>query len=234
MLDWRKSEDYAYTESLLIHGWAWEFLRRNPDYIRAWQAYIAAQVAMAAAVTNRRAAVDARNSAWTEVTGRWGLVQPSDPSLNAEEVPILQWSTAGRIHVGFVQDWHCHHDHDRWPGYPSQVAISFDFRLPIEELIDTASHILRDCERQLTEDGILPGLLVGMPKGRIRLDKYPLYLRLLDAQLAGATVYRMGKVLGLKSSTTASRALKAAEAIAAGGYKDLLLRSPFYSSSTRK
>lgn len=29
---WQHPQDYAYTDSLESSGWAWEFLRRNPDY----------------------------------------------------------------------------------------------------------------------------------------------------------------------------------------------------------
>ena len=34
--DWRRSETYDYTRPLPRRGWAWEFLRRNPDYRREW------------------------------------------------------------------------------------------------------------------------------------------------------------------------------------------------------
>jgi hypothetical protein len=30
--NWRNEEDYAFTENLTAAGWAWEFLRRNPEY----------------------------------------------------------------------------------------------------------------------------------------------------------------------------------------------------------
>ncbi|MET0087661.1 MAG: DUF6499 domain-containing protein [Sedimenticola sp.] len=30
--DWRNPEDYAYTDHLSDEGWAWEFLKRNPNY----------------------------------------------------------------------------------------------------------------------------------------------------------------------------------------------------------
>jgi hypothetical protein len=34
--DWRRRETYEYTRGLPRRGWAWEFLRRNPDYRREW------------------------------------------------------------------------------------------------------------------------------------------------------------------------------------------------------
>lgn len=30
--DWRRAETYAYTAALTRTGWAWEFLRRNPEF----------------------------------------------------------------------------------------------------------------------------------------------------------------------------------------------------------
>ena len=37
--DWRKDEDYAYTKKLGNAGWAWEFLRRNDEYKKSWEAF---------------------------------------------------------------------------------------------------------------------------------------------------------------------------------------------------
>jgi len=54
--DWRSAADYADTSSLSVSGWAWEFLRRNPDY--------QAEVQNAGSSPLRRAAVGRR----------WGLV----------------------------------------------------------------------------------------------------------------------------------------------------------------
>lgn len=34
--DWRRSGAYDYTAALPRRAWAWEFLRRNRDYQRAW------------------------------------------------------------------------------------------------------------------------------------------------------------------------------------------------------
>jgi hypothetical protein len=31
-LNWRNASDYAFTKDLNLAGWAWEFLRRNPEY----------------------------------------------------------------------------------------------------------------------------------------------------------------------------------------------------------
>ena len=41
MPDWRKPEDYEYLKSIDRHEWAWEFLRRNHEYRKAYFAVIA-------------------------------------------------------------------------------------------------------------------------------------------------------------------------------------------------
>ena len=38
-MDWREIDDYNYTKNLGREGWAWEFLRRNPDYIDDYKTY---------------------------------------------------------------------------------------------------------------------------------------------------------------------------------------------------
>lgn len=35
--DWRDRESYAYTANFSLREWAWEFLRRNPDFVEDWK-----------------------------------------------------------------------------------------------------------------------------------------------------------------------------------------------------
>ena len=39
MLNWKNSNDYLYTQSLSTELWAWEFLRRNPEYRSDWETF---------------------------------------------------------------------------------------------------------------------------------------------------------------------------------------------------
>ena len=38
-MDWKKEKDYEYTNDLSPEGWAWEFLRRNQDYIKFYKEF---------------------------------------------------------------------------------------------------------------------------------------------------------------------------------------------------
>ena len=37
--NWKNPQDYLYTATLNKEQWAWEFLRRNPDYQAEWAAF---------------------------------------------------------------------------------------------------------------------------------------------------------------------------------------------------
>lgn len=39
MKSWDKYKDYDYTKTHDVYGWAWEFLRRNTEYINDWTEY---------------------------------------------------------------------------------------------------------------------------------------------------------------------------------------------------
>jgi transcriptional regulator len=36
MQDWSRIQAYDYTQALSARSWAWEFLRRNPDFKAEW------------------------------------------------------------------------------------------------------------------------------------------------------------------------------------------------------
>jgi len=218
MPDWRKPEDYAYCAHLTVRGWAWEFLRRNEVYSQAWREY---EDASSAGPGN------AANFAFTMASAPFGLLQPVDPSLLPGDARTLQWADA--VHVAVVQDWNFRWaGPTQWPGYPASIALGFDFRLPLGPQIDEAVAILRECERQLEREHLLPGMLTDRPKGRARIDKYAMYIRMLDAKRAGVNVYQIAKKFG-KQWWTVKQALGAAEELCVRGYRDLLrmpLRRP--------
>jgi hypothetical protein len=85
--EWRDSDRYAYVKSLPASGCAWEFLRRNPDYQKAWLA--------ARSEPHRRVGESCDAAAW-------GLVRFESPerdarlanvfwhrSVNCEVLPVI-------------------------------------------------------------------------------------------------------------------------------------------------
>ncbi|MEX0343339.1 MAG: DUF6499 domain-containing protein [Rhizobiaceae bacterium] len=80
--------DYAYTESLTDSDWAWEFLRRNPDY-RA--DYYESRVRTTKTVSHPSGVRIHRARGYHHNAKKWGLAVFADPDLNALQTDIF-WS----------------------------------------------------------------------------------------------------------------------------------------------
>jgi hypothetical protein len=63
MQDWSRAQAYAYTQALSGREWAWEFLRRNPQFKAAWQRS-ALQRAIEDRPSTMNLAIDPSLSAW--------------------------------------------------------------------------------------------------------------------------------------------------------------------------
>lgn len=80
---WTCSAAYAYALHLEPASRAWEYLRRNPRYVRDWVRY--------------------RRRASHRIAARWGLVALVDPQLDARQV-LPVWSIAAPSPVTVVRD----------------------------------------------------------------------------------------------------------------------------------
>ena len=83
---WTCSAAYAYTLHLEPGSRAWEYLRRNPRYVRDWVRY--------------------RRKASHRIAARWGLGALVDPQLDARQVSPV-WSIAAPSPVTLVRDETC-------------------------------------------------------------------------------------------------------------------------------
>lgn len=222
MPDWRMPEDYAYCRGISWHSWAWEFLRRNPAFVRAWQAYQDVEAALAAAPdSERQAAVDARDRAWRALGDTWGPARPLDPAFSSLEVTPRWLRAAG---VAIISEFRATHG-EGWPGYPSHVGLLFDFMEPIEPQIRHATRIVREFAQQLQEDGVTL-LPTAKPKIRPNVRRFILYLRLLDAEAAGVGLGEMGRVLFKGKADkirSAKGTLRQARMLTEHGYRELLM-----------
>ncbi|NWG86774.1 MAG: hypothetical protein HXY26_04560 [Hydrogenophilaceae bacterium] len=236
MLDWRRAADYGFAESLTRAEWAWQFLRRNPDYRRdyawfseTWQA-LEADYGAPPQRDFFRWKQDPR--AWraeSEIAGcaeacpgegeqvliecwmgaKWGLRKfPLDPS-SERPVPgeALDWREQA-IEVPEVGCDDLQHDQ-------GIMALAFDLALPLAPQLEAARIALIGRQRALDKRGSLPPRTL-----RAARAIWTRYLRLLDAQQAGAAPDEMGRALGLDAIDTE---LAAAWAMARTGYRRILL-----------
>lgn len=204
MRDWRDPAAYGFSEALTAPQWAWEFLRRNPDYQREWAVFIAVwrelEAVYGAPPHRDFTAWRQDPRAWVHVRdcpqgdcrvdqdkvliecamgARWGFHKfPPDP---ADDDPVgagrLVWrepNASEPIEVG--------PDDSAWLGSdPARIALGFDLSLPLREQIERAKRHLQVTQRQRVRAGqIRPATVANLHTHWTRL------LRLLDAEAGGA------------------------------------------------
>jgi hypothetical protein len=233
--DWRDPADYAFTAGLDGAGWAWEFLRRNPDYQaewaefnRIWQALEAAygrppQRDFCAWKLDPRAWVRASDCPQGDcrvdqdkvliecaLGARWGFYRfPPDP---ADDDPV----GAGRLSFRELDQQVPllgPADHDWLGDEPARVALGFDLALPLRGQLEQAKRLLQLEQRRRQRAGEVQPLSL-----KARGPSLAVMLRLLDGQAAGAEAQALAGIAG-----DAVARLREARALQDGGYRRLVL-----------
>lgn len=89
-----KARSYAYTDGLTDTDWAWEYLRRNPDYKTA---YYESRAKPIRGITHASGVKIYRERGSNRQSGKWGLSAFTLPDLNALEADIF-WSQDALTH----------------------------------------------------------------------------------------------------------------------------------------
>ena len=82
----RTKSDYACCKGLTKSEWAWEFLRRNPDYKRA---FIVSRARHSQIIQLNNGTPVMRPRGCQVGASEWGLACFSDPALSAVETPVF-------------------------------------------------------------------------------------------------------------------------------------------------
>lgn len=201
--DWTDPAAYAFTAGLDAAQWAWEFLRRNPDYQREWTDFSTVWQALEAEYgrppVRDFTAWKRDPRAWVSATdcpegdcrvdqdkvliecavgARWGFYKfPPDP---ADDDPV----GAGRLVWREVDDEVVMvgpADADWLGADPSKVALGFDLALPLRAQVERAKRQLQLLRRQRERGGEVEARSVTTLHRTLTT-----MLRLLDATAAGA------------------------------------------------
>jgi len=238
-MDWRQAGNYAWCGELTAAEWAWQFLRRNPEYradyawfISVWRelerVYGAppqrdffrwrqdprawrSEADLPACPSEGCAAEDDKVLIECWMGAKWGLRKfPIDPAL---ERPL----------TGVVLDWReqvmaapilAAASQDYLQRLGSRIALGFDLALPLEPQLAQAKRQLIAVRRGLEKAGTLPPRTLAA--GR---DAWTIQLRLLDGALAGASLEELGEILDLADI---EQVLAEARAMASAGYRNIL------------
>ncbi|WP_456373820.1 transcriptional regulator domain-containing protein [Thiolapillus sp.] len=201
--DWKDPLAYAFCEQLTSAQWAWEFLRRNPDYQQEWQRFWQTWQTLEADYgkpPNRdfcawkndpRSWVPASECADGEcrvdadkvliecaLGARWGFHKfPPDPR---DDDPVgegrLSWRPQSEEALPELSEVAA-------TLMPEQMALVFDLSLPLRPQLDQARHQLQlEASRRRREQQLQP------KRVSLLKDHWVTLLRILDASAAGEEV----------------------------------------------
>lgn len=210
--DWRNPKHYPDPADTSLHRWAWEFLRRNPEF--------AAEAAPAAKQQRAMKAAGTLPQFWNvmplgAVLKRWGVLHPilrewrshiGDAPVRFDVAPRpVEHAEVNGAMIVFA------------PMRGDRLVLQFDLDAPLDPQIERARQRLVANQRMK-----FPALR----RQRNQTEKFPLYLRVLDALAAGVTPTAILDVLSRTMPEADERSLrywtKRATALRDGGYRDLL------------
>ena len=183
--DWLDKSQYPDPHKTSEVGWAWEFLRRNPDYQKLWeQAHILKYVYNPKDIEAYLRRAKKEGGLWHVNTQQRSFSQapfikrfrlesaPPDPAT-----PNATLLFSGQF-LRFAHKQTYGADEVRANLHNGQVLVWFDLNWPIQRQLENAKQLLYAKAPEAE-------------KRRIRFAQFRNYLRLLDAKCSGATVGEM-------------------------------------------
>lgn len=236
--DWRKARDYDFCDTLNAGQWAWEFLRRNPDYQRDWQWFSAAWEVLEA----RYGKPPERNyQAWKNDPAAYRPVDDvaADCRVNEDNVLIECWMGArwgfykfpldpatNRPEIGAQLSWRPLEDSVPWidasdlsylGSEPGRVALGFQLDLPLRPQLEAARQLLQRRQARLRKQGRLEMRTVA-----IQGLRWTLMLRLLDGRNSGELLPEVRTAVGSGlNGRNPDELLREADSLVAGGYRQI-------------
>ena len=171
-LDWRKSGDYEFTRNLSLDEWAWEFLRRCPEYRQEWESLRRSHTAFCGMILK-----DCRE--------KWGLrrgyLDPGISWVNVEFTP-----PGGRTISPYLFD---RGEGVRLVTGKTKICYEFDVQQPISPQLKAVKKRLKTCQIKC------PTKTRKSFKPNYPHDEWPRMLRLLDAVAEGASASEIMTIL---------------------------------------
>ncbi|MEN8179022.1 MAG: DUF6499 domain-containing protein [Pseudomonadota bacterium] len=197
MLNWHNPQAYQFTNNLNAEQWAWEFLRRNPQYRKEWREFSDTWKALEASYgkpgQRNIAAWKQDPRAWVPAAectesdcrvddekvliecamgARWGFYK--FPPDSADDDPVgggrLNWRDFP-VEPALVHLEQVHSD-----VAPGSVMLSFDLSLPLRDQLTSAKRQLQIEQRNRVRAGVIRA-----PSIAAHREQLCRLLRLLDA-----------------------------------------------------
>jgi hypothetical protein len=195
--NWRNPSQYPDSKASRV-DWAWQFLRRNPEYQKLWSEHVGPRYDKAHVESSfqrtaggAREDLDGRHRVRLMMHGgphpdqaifrkRFGVITiPQDPS---ESIATVRFEAQS---VRYARPPLCRPPADL---QDHQVLVCLDLEWPIEAQ-------LKNVKRLLAQELKNQKLNKAAFRFRFRADKYRRYLQLLDARIAGASARQIAKIV---------------------------------------
>lgn len=218
--DWRCADGYPRADVASIEQWAWEFLRRNPQYQQDWADYahrcraVVPGFAQGAELTKDefRSLLeheslqvydpprldDETEEGWIRRVGKGvsmslGGVMADKWGLSSFYDPAREYSPLLSFADRPAAQWLPKHVLERGAYHleASDQVMVFDLELPLDVQLEQARIFLFAMQKRFQKEGKIELLSAG----RQRPDLYPAYLRVLDAEAGNVEVVDIAKEL---------------------------------------
>ena len=215
--NWKNDADYAFTKGLDLHGWAWEFLRRNSDYWDDWNKELQTYYQITPAYK-----VDIKDDCFCieqnqiDCKKKWWIARFVNPDTDD---PIM---------LDFVNSYgHIHRNSTKIDLLNGQVAVVFDLKLPIKRQVEVIKSRLSNMQKEYVRKGIIE-----TRKPKTSNDLWRRYLRVFDAETDGVQDKKIDELVfdGKRQNQDdpyyynkiIRDALKSAKKLIEGGYRNII------------
>lgn len=231
--NWRDPGGYPDPKRTTSGQWAWEFLRRNPDYCAGY-APIWALLDDARFVSDpaqRQIKKEQAAQLAYSLCKKFGLFEPPGHAPDPTNDKPPGYAVAVFRGLDWIDGNPPEHQGKISPRAPHEILVSLDLRLSLNSQLEKLRSFYASTRQHATKSGRVEGVEV-----RSRTEHWPLYLRLLDADASGATPKQIKAALysnlgAARSSLHKDR--RAAEYLRDEGYR-FIYRAPVLPQKRRK
>lgn len=171
--NWKDPKDYESMKDYSLEQWAWEFLRRNPQYVKKWEEILEYL---------RGEGDEEILDSWP--CNEWGLEFYLDPGKEYSHIEFIPYGgyhkpnylnskSLSRLYV----------DVNRPNLETGEATLTFNVRLPLTPQIEAAKGRLEEF-RQEVSDHMIATRESFKPRDR---NEWIMHIRFLDAKAAGAS-----------------------------------------------
>lgn len=175
--DWKNADSYIFPSATDLHQWAWEFMRRCPDYEREYERLDAIREGCPDEVLEDcfyHWVQDSENRyACSFRTGARNTADNTPPIFTAAWLDMSRSDSP--IFINPTHDFH--------------VSVRYNLTLPIEEQLRYVQSELRNAQSEFEKKAKYKTIK------KLSIPKFPLYIRLIDAIHADASSRDIAKYL---------------------------------------